>query len=70
MFKIGEKLKIVTEGNEEYIGTLSHICLGVNEEEHPTLASIILKDDVFDYKTYEHVHIFCINIAKIERYKN
>lgn len=70
MFKIGEKLKIVTKSNEEYFGTLSHICLGINEEECPTLASVILTDNILQYKTYENVHIFCDDIIKIERYKD
>lgn len=66
-FEVGEKLEVKAY-NKTYIGTLNRICLGINEKECPTHASIILKDDVLLEQTYGHVHIFCCDISEIKRY--
>lgn len=68
-FEIGEKIVVYCNNEDrKYVGTLINIALGVNEKDFPTLASIVLRDDVLPEQTYGHVHIFCNEIARIKRY--
>lgn len=64
--EVGMKVKAECINGEIYIGTLTHICLGMSSEE-PTQASIILEEGG-DPKamTYGNVHIWCMGLKNIE----
>lgn len=65
MLEIGSKVKVTCKDNSIYIGTLAHICLGM-DKENPTRVSVILLEDESNNMTYGNVHIWYSEIKDIE----
>lgn len=64
--EVGMKVKAECVNGEIYIGTLTHICLGMSKEK-PTQASIILYEGGDpEAKTYGNALIWCMGLKNIE----